>query len=286
MSHVVTGASGQLGRLVVEGLLERVPAGQITAVVRTAEKGAAFADAGVRVVLADYNAPETLAGVFAPGDKVLLISSSEMDKDRAAQHATVIAAARAADVAHLAYTSATGTHVTPLTAPHRATEQALAESGLPYTVLRNNWYSEIFVDGLDGVVGHGVLVRAAGEGRIASATRADFAAGAVAVLTGDSGPHEGRTYELGGDHAWNFAEFAAELSRRTGKPIDYRPVTPEAYARQLTDSGLPDLYARILADADASFGAGELDVVTGELAELIGRPTTPIGETVAGALRP
>ncbi|MET8983602.1 SDR family oxidoreductase [Streptomyces sp. NPDC004539] len=283
MSYVVTGASGNLGRLVVEGLLERVPADRITAVVRSEEKAAPFTARGIRTAFADYNAPDTYANLFAPGDKVLLISSGEMTADRAAQHKVVIDAARAAGVALLAYTSATGGHDAPLTEAHRATEKTLAASGVPHTVLRNNWYSEIFADGLDRIIAHGTLVRAAGDGRIASATRADYAAGAVTVLTGEG--HEGRTYELGGDHAWTFTEFAAALSRLCGKEIAYHRVTPEAYADVLTGAGVPALYATILADADASFSRGELAAVTGDLSRLTGRPTTPIADTIAAALK-
>ncbi|MFF2512835.1 SDR family oxidoreductase [Streptomyces sp. NPDC058086] len=283
MSFVVTGASGHLGRLVVEGLLEKVPADQVTALVRSEEKGAAFAARGVRTAIADYNAPETFDGLFTAGDRVLLISSSEMTRDRVAQHEVVIDAARAAGVALVAYTSAAGMHEAPLTEAHRGTEKVLVDSGLPYVLLRNNWYSEIFVDGLETVVEHGVLVRAAGEGRIASATRADYAAGAVAVLTGEG--HENTTYELSGDRAWSFAEFTAELGRQTGKEIVYRSVTVEAYVDLLVGAGMPELYARILADADASFSKGELAFTSGELSRLIGRATTPIGDTVAVALK-
>ncbi|WP_105970081.1 SDR family oxidoreductase [Streptomyces geranii] len=283
MSIVVTGANGNLGRLVVEGLLEKVPADRITAVVRGKEKGARFEALGVRIAVADYNVPGTFEGLFAAGDRVLLISSSEMTADRAAQHRVVIDAARAAGVSLLAYTSAAGGHESPLTEAHRRTEKALAESGLPYVLLRNNWYSEIFVDRLETVVEAGVLVRAAGTGRIASATRADYAAGAVAVLTGTG--HENRTYELGGDTAWNFPEFAAELGRRTGREIVYTPVTVEAYTELLVGAGMPELYATILAGADASFAKGELAGTSGELSRLIGRATTQIGETVAAALK-
>ncbi|MFC4508533.1 MULTISPECIES: SDR family oxidoreductase [Streptomyces] len=283
MSIFVTGAAGNLGRFVVQGLLEKVPADQITAVVRSKEKGADFEALGVRVAIADYNAPETFDGLFSAGDKVLLISSSEMTQDRVAQHKVVIDAARASGVALLAYTSATGTHDAPLAEAHRGTEKVLVASGLPYVLLRNNWYSEMFVDGLDSVIERGVLVRAAGEGRIASATRADFAAGAAAVLTGEG--HENRTYELGGDHAWNFTEFTAELGKQTGKEIVYAPVGVEAYVDLLIGAGMPGLYAEILAGAEASFAKGELAGTNGDLSRLIGRPTTPIADTITAALQ-
>lgn len=283
MSIVVTGATGQLGGLVIEGLLEKVPATEITAVVRDKEKASGLADRGVTIAVADYNAPETLAGLFAAGDKVLLISSSEMARDRVAQHKAVIEAAGAAGVALLAYTSAPGTLTARLADAHRGTEQALLESGLPYALLRNNWYSELIAGQLPQVLEQGVIVQAAGEGRIASATRADYAAAAVAVLTGTG--HEGATYELSGDAAWSYAEYAAEVSRQAGQTITYNPVSPEAYIGMLTGAGLPELYARIMADAEASMANGELAGVNGQLSHLIGRPTTPIAGTIAAALR-
>lgn len=283
MSIVVTGATGQLGGFVIEGLLEKVPAGHITAVVRDKDKAASLADRGVAIAVADYNAPETFAGLFAAGDKVLLISSSEMARDRVAQHKVVIEAARAAGVALLAYTSAPGTLKARLADAHRGTEQALLESGLPYALLRNNWYSELITSQLPQVLEHGLIVQAAGEGRIASATRADYAAGAVAVLTGTG--HEGKAYELSGDAAWSYAEYAAEVSSRVGRKFTYNPVSPEAYIGILTSAGLPELYARILADSEASMAKGELAGVNGQLSRLIGRPTTPIADTIAAALR-
>jgi NAD(P)H dehydrogenase (quinone) len=283
MSIVVTGATGQLGGFVIEGLLEKVPVSQVTAVVRDEEKAVGLADRGVTVAVADYNAPGTFVGLFAPGDKVLLISSSEMDRDRVAQHQVVIEAAAAAGVALLAYTSAPGTLKAGLADAHRGTEQALAESGAPYVLLRNNWYSELIAGQLPRVLEHGVMVRAAGEGRVASAARADYAAGAVAVLTGTG--HEGKTYELSGDAAWSYAEYAAEVSRQAGKTITYNPVSPEAYIGILTSAGLPELYARIMADSEASMAKGELAGVNGQLSRLIGRPTTPIADTVAAVLR-
>jgi NAD(P)H dehydrogenase (quinone) len=283
MSIVVTGATGQLGGFVIDGLLDRVPARQITAVVRDKEKAARLADRGVAVAVADYNAPETFANLFTPGDKVLLISGNEMTRDRTAQHKGVIDAARAAGVALLAYTSAPGTLKAKLADTHRATEQVLLESGLPYVLLRNNWYSELITLQLPQVLQHGVIIQAAGQGRIASATRDDYAAAAVTVLTGTG--HEGATYELSGDVAWSFAEYAAEVSRQTGREIMYNPVSSAEYTEILTKAGLPELYAGILADSEASMAKGELSGADGSLSRLIGRPTTPIAETIAAALR-
>ncbi|MFF9088910.1 SDR family oxidoreductase [Streptomyces sp. NPDC014991] len=282
MSIIVTGATGQLGRHVVEQLLKKVPAEQITAVVRDEAKGAGLAARGVRLAVADYNAPETFDGLFAAGDKVLLISGNEFDKGRARQHGVVIDAAKAAGVALLAYTSAPGALTAALADDHRATEEVLLASGLPYSLLRNGWYHENYTEHLAPVLEHRAVVAAAGDGRVSSAARADYAAAAVAVLTGEG--HENTTYELGGDEAWSFAEYAAELSRRTGLEIAYTPVTVEALTGILTGAGLPAPVAGILAGVDASIEKGELVVSSGDLSRLIGRPATPLAAAVAAAL--
>ncbi|MFJ8634639.1 SDR family oxidoreductase [Streptomyces sp. NPDC093568] len=283
MSIVVTGATGHLGRHVVEQLLEKVPADQVTAVVRTPEKAADLAERGVRLAVADYSAPETLDGVFAVGDKVLLISGSEVGNDRVGQHKAVIDAAKAAGVALLAYTSAPGSLTAALGDDHRATEKLLLESGLPYTLLRNGWYHENYTENLAPVLEHSAVTHAAGAGRVSSASRADYAAAAVAVLTGEG--HENQTYELGGDTAWSFAEYAAELSRQTGKEIAENPVSVEVYTGILTGAGLPEPVAAIIAGVDASVEKGELVVDSGDLSRLAGRPTTPIAEAIAAALK-
>ncbi|MEU2568616.1 SDR family oxidoreductase [Streptomyces althioticus] len=283
MSIVVTGASGKLGRHVVEQLLEKVPAGQVTAVVRSPEKVADLAERGVRVAVADYNAPETFDGLFTAGDKVLLISGNEFDKGRVRQHSVVIDAAKAAGVALLAYTSAPGSLTASLADDHRGTERALLDSGVPYVLLRNGWYHENYTENLAPVLEHGAVVAAAGEGRISTASRADYAAAAVAVLTGEG--HENATYELGGDEAWSFAEYAAELSRQTGREIAYNAVTPEALTGILAGAGLPEPVAAMFADVDAAIAKGELVVDSGDLSRLAGRPTTPLSEAVAAALK-
>ncbi|GGL74025.1 NAD(P)-dependent oxidoreductase [Streptomyces fumigatiscleroticus] len=283
MSIVVTGATGHLGRHVVEQLLEKVPADQITAVVRDRDKAAGFAARGVRVAVADYNAPETLDGLFSAGDKVLLISGNEFDKGRVGQHTAVLNAAKAAGVALFAYTSAPGTLKAALADDHRGTEEAIMASGVPYVLLRNGWYHENYTEQLAPVLEHGAVVHAAGEGRLSSASRADYAAAAVAVLTGEG--HENKIYELGGDEAWGFAEYAAELSRQTGREITYNPVSVEAYTGILTGAGLPGPLAAILAGVDASIEKGELVVDSGDLSRLAGRPTTPLAEAIRSALK-
>ncbi|WP_030672074.1 SDR family oxidoreductase [Streptomyces cellulosae] len=283
MSIVVTGATGHLGRHVVEQLLEKVPADQITAVVRNAEKAADFAARGVKIALADYNAPASFDGLFAAGDKVLLISGNEFDKGRVQQHKIVIDAAKAAGVALLAYTSAPGSLTAALADDHRGTEEVLLASEVPYALLRNGWYHENYTENLAPVLEHNAVVAAAGDGRVSSAARADYAAAAVAVLTGEG--HENQTYELGGDEAWGFAEYAAELSRQTGKEIGYSPVSVEALTGILVGAGLPEPVAATIAGVDASIEKGELVVTTGDLSRLAGRPTTPLSEAIALALK-
>jgi NAD(P)H dehydrogenase (quinone) len=154
---------------------------------------------------------------------------------------------------------------------------------VPYALLRNGWYHENYTENLAPVLEHSAVVAAAGEGRVSSASRADYAAAAVAVLTGEG--HENKTYELGGDEAWSFAEYAAELSRQTGKEIGYSPVPTEALIGILTGAGLPEPLAATLAGVDASIEKGELVVSSGDLSRLAGRPTTPLAEAIAVALK-
>ncbi|MGW8063532.1 SDR family oxidoreductase [Streptomyces ziwulingensis] len=283
MSIVITGATGHLGRHVVRQLLEKVPADQVTAVVRDRDKAADLAARGVRPAVADYNSPETFDGLFAAGDRVLLISGNEFDKGRVQQHTVVIEAAKKAGVALLAYTSAPSSLTAALADDHRATEDVLVGSGLPYVLLRNGWYHENYTEQLAPVLEHGAVVQAAGEGRVSSAARADYAAAAVAVLTGEG--HANTAYELGGDEAWSFAEYAAELSRQTGKEIAYTPVSTDAYTGILTGAGLPGPLAAVLAGVDGAIEKGELVVSTGDLSRLTGRPTTPLAEAVSAALK-
>jgi NAD(P)H dehydrogenase (quinone) len=283
MGIIVTGAAGNLGRFVIEGLLQKVPADQITAVDRLAEPAADFTSRGVRYAIADYEAPETFDGVFSPGDRVLLISGSDVGKDRVAQHKAVIDTAKAAGVALLAYTSVVGSLTASLVDDHRGTEQVLLSSGLPYVLLRHMWYTDHYTQQLAPALEHGAVVHAGGAGRIASATRADLAAAAVAVLTGEG--HENKTYELAGDSAWTYAEYAAELSRQTGKEIVYKPVSHEEYMAILTSMGLPAPFAATIAEVDTAIAKGELAVTTGDLSRLIGRPTTPIAKAIAAALK-
>ncbi|MET9799224.1 NAD(P)H-binding protein [Streptomyces sp. NPDC006368] len=287
MSIVVTGATGRLGRLVIDALLDQgVPASGIAAVVRDKAKAADLAERGVELRIADYSRPETLAGAFTAGDRVLLISGSEVGQ-RVPQHAAVISAAKAAGVAQLAYTGILGGPEADfeLAAEHRATEELILGSGLPYTLLRNGWYTENYTEHLAPVLEHGAVVANAGEGRVASAARADYAAAAAAVLTGEAERHLGRAYELSGDVAWSFAEYAAEVARQSGEPVTYEDVPAGTHLDILTGAGVPEPFAAILVDVDRAIGRGRLSATSGDLARLIGRPTTPLADSVARALR-
>ncbi|MBP2584025.1 NAD(P)H dehydrogenase (quinone) [Streptomyces sp. PvR006] len=287
MSIVVTGATGQLGRLVIDSLLSdpTVPAESVVAVVRDKAKAAGLAERGVELRIADYSKPETLAGAFRAGDRVLLVSGSEVGQ-RVAQHAAVIDAAKAAGVAQLAYTGVLGGDDADfdLAAEHKATERLILESGLPYTFLRNGWYTENYTANLAPVLAHGAVVANAGEGRVASATRADYAAAAAAVLAGPAEEHLNTVYELSGDTAWSFAEYAAEVAAQSGREITYSNVPAEAHLAILTGAGVPAPFAEILVDVDRAVEHGALARQTGDLARLIGRPTTPIAVTIKEAL--
>ena len=282
MSVIVTGASGQLGRLVIEELLAKVPASEVTALVRDPGKATDLAARGVVIAVADYNSPESLGGLLRAGDRVLLISGNEFHRDRTAQHKAVLDAAVKAGVALFAYTSAPGLQTGPVTDDHRATEDAILASGIPYSLLRNGLYHEMATMNIPAALQHGAVVRAAGNGRLASASRADYAAAAAAVLAGDG--HEDTVYELSGDTAWSFAEFAAEVSRQSGRHVPYHAVTGEEYAAMLSGAGLPDPLPHVMAGIDASIAAGELAHTTGDLSRLAGRPTTPVADAIAAAL--
>ncbi|MFG2428865.1 SDR family oxidoreductase [Streptomyces sp. NPDC048590] len=282
MSIVVTGATGALGRLVVERLLTTVDAGSVVAVVRDKEKAADLAARGVELRIADYDRPESLAGAFRAGDRVLLISANEVGR-RVPQHTALIEAAKAAGVAQLAYTGVLGGPDADfeLAAEHKVTERLILDSGLPYTFLRNGWYTENYLN-LAPVLEHGAVVANAGDGRIASASRADYADAAAAVLTGEG--HLGATYELSGDTAWSLAEFADVVSEATGQEIAYRNVPAAVHQEILVGAGLPEPFAAILVDVDEAIARGLLAGTSGDLARLIGRPTTPLADSVAAAV--
>ena len=282
--YVVTGATGQLGRLVVAELARKVGPEQVVAVVRDPAKAEDLAALGVTIRQADYNDPRSLGPALAGAEKVLLISGNEVGK-RVPQHTAVIEAAKAAGARLIAYTSIVHADTSPLSLAkeHLATEQVLKASGVPWALLRNSWYLENYTGPAAATVERGVVQAASGDGRISAATRADFASAAVAVLTSpdDQG---GRTYELGGDQAFTQADVAAELSRQSGKPVAYRNLSTQDYAAALKSAGLPDPVAEMVAGLDAGIATGALETGSGDLRRLIGRPTTTLAQGIAAAL--
>lgn len=280
---VVTGATGQLGRLVIHQLLHSQPAAGIVAAVRDPARAADLAALGVQVRQADYGRPESLRGAFAGARRILLISSSEVGA-RIVQHRAVIEAAKQAAVELLAYTSLLHADRSPLglAAEHRATELEILSSGLPSVLLRNGWYNENRAQGIAAVLAHGAVIGSAGEGRIASASRADYAAAAAAVL--EAANTDSRIHELAGDESYTLAEFAAELSRQSGKPVPYVDMPEAEYEAALIGAGMPAAIAGMLADCDTGTAQGGLDDTGRELSTLIGRPTTPMAATIAATL--
>ena len=279
----LTGATGQLGHYVLQDLLNTVPASQIVAIVRNPAKAQALSQQGVVVRQADYSDEAALTAALQGVDKLLLISSSEVGQ-RAVQHRNVINAAKAAGVKFIAYTSLLHADKSPLGlhVEHVATEKALAESGIPYALLRNGWDTAKHLASAPPALEHGVFIGAAGEGKIASATRADYAAAAAKVISGDG--HAGNVYELAGDHAWTLSELAAELSKQSGKNVAYQNMSEADFAAALKGVGLPAGLADMLADSDVGASKGGLFDDSHTLSKLIGRPTTPLSESIKAIL--
>ncbi|WP_010545976.1 SDR family oxidoreductase [Sphingomonas elodea] len=280
--YAVTGASGQLGRLVVESLLGKVAPGEIVALVRNPDSVADFAAKGVAVRVFDYDAPESLAPALAGITRLLLISGNAVGS-RVPQHQAVIDAAKAAGVQLIAYTSILRAQTSPLllAAEHKATEDLLAASGVPHALLRNGWYAENYLMGAGAAIAHGVLIGSAGDGVVSAASRADYAEAAAVVLTrGEAG-----TYELAGDIGFTLAELAAVVSGIAGKPVPFQNLPQADYAKALEGAGLPAPFAAVLADSDARVAEGALFDDSKTLSGLIGRPTTPWRETIAAGLK-
>lgn len=282
---VITAASGQYGRLVVEDLLRRgVPAGEIRAVVRDRSKVADFAERGVEVVEGDYADRASLVSALRGADRFLFISSNGPNEARSAQHENAVTAAAEAGVGHVVYTSIPQAETNPIGFAwvHKDTEEAIKKTGVPYTFLRNNWYFENSTGTLGAAVEHGALISSTGEGKIAFAARADYAAAAAAVLTTEG--HEGRVYELTGDTAITLADLAAETAKQAGKDVAHVSLPQDEYQKALEGFGLPGFLAEMLAEADVRISEGALADTTSTLSTLIGRPTTTVEQAVAAAL--
>jgi NAD(P)H dehydrogenase (quinone) len=281
-TYAITGASGQLGRLAVRELLSRgVPGSDVVAIVRTASKAADLAEQGVHVREADYSRPEALAAALAGVDRLLLVSSSEAGL-RVAHHANVIATAKAGGVSRIVYTSMLNADnsTNPLAGEHRETERMLREAGVPFTSLRNGWYTENYTSALSQYLERGEIVGAAGNGRISAATRQDYAAVAAVALLQDD---QGRTYELGGP-AFDLPELARVISEVAGTSVVYRDLTFDEYAASLQEAGLDESSAEFVAALDVSIAHGDLETDSQDLARLLGRPATPLVEVVREAV--
>ena len=279
----ITGATGQLGQHVIANLLNTTPASQLVAVVRNPAKAEALSQKGIVVRQADYGDEAALTKALQGVDKLLIISSSEVGQ-RAPQHRNIIQAAAAAGVKFIAYTSLLHADTSPLglADEHIATEKMLADSGIPYALLRNGWYTENYLASAPPALEHGVFIGAAGEGKIASATRADYAAAAARVISEEG--HAGKVYELAGDNGWTLSELAAELAKQSGKKVVYQNLSQADFAAALKSVGLPAGLADMLADSDVGASKGGLFDDSHTLSKLIGRPTTALADSVKGIL--
>ncbi len=281
MTILITGATGKLGRHVIASLLERgAAASDLVAGVRSPEKAT---DLGVRVVELDYTKPQTIAAALVGVDSVVLISSSEIGQ-RFAQHSAVIDAAKAAGISHLVYTSApfARTSALILAPEHKATEEAIEASGIPATILRNGWYHENYLGTFAQATATGEVVSSTASGTVSSASRKDYAE-AAAVVVLNPAAHIGKVYELSGDTAWNFDEFAATASTVLGSPVTHRAVTPEQHAEALAAAGLDEGTVGFVVALDGNIRDGLLGHTPGELSALIGRPTTPLADALTAA---
>lgn len=279
----ITGATGLLGQHVIENLLQTVPAGQIVAIVRNPAKGASLSRKGISVRQADYNDEASLIRALQGVEKLLLISSSEIGQ-RVTQHRNVINAAKSANVKFIAYTSLLHADTSPLSlhTEHVETEKMLADSGILYTLLRNGWYTENYLASVPAALEHGVFIGAAGDGKIASATRADYAAAAARVISEDG--HAGKVYELAGDEAWTLSRLAKELTEQSGKNVVYQNLSQADFVAALKNAGLPDELSEMLADSDIGASEGGLFDDSHTLSKLIGRPTTTLAESIKDIL--
>ncbi len=280
----ITGATGQLGQLVIKALLKKVPAASVVAAVRNVEKARDLAALGVQVRHADYDKPETWDAALKGAERVLLISASEIGK-RAKQHRAVIDAAKRAGVKLLAYTSILHADTSPLglAAEHRETEAMIRASGVPYVLLRHSWYTENYAMGIPNALALGAVYGCAGDGHISSATRADYAEADVAVLTAEN--QAGRIYEFAGDTSYTLTEFAAQISRQSGKDIGYVNLPEAEYKNVLIKAGLPEPIAAMLADSDTGVSKGGLFDDGHQLSKVIGRATTPMATSVAEMIK-
>lgn len=283
MTLVVTGATGHLGRLVVDQLLAHgASPSDLVAAGRNRERLAALADLGVRTAAIDFDDPASLDAAFAGADKVLLVSGQQLGH-RVAQHAAALAAVQRAG-ASIVYTSAPRVDVSELVvAPdHRATEELIVASGVSFTFLRNNWYTENYADTVRQAAATGVILSSAGDGRVASAPRSDYAEAAALVLLGSE--YDGAVLELGGDEPWTFAELAATVAEVAGRPVEVNRVTAAEQVAALEAVGLDADTAGFVAALDGNIRDGWLAGTDHTLSRILGRPTVPLADSVRAFL--
>ena len=275
----ITGASGQLGRLILDKLSRRIDQTQLVALVRNPKKGEALAAQGFQFRLADYDRPETLVDAFSGLTKVMLISGNEVGR-RTPQHKAAIEAAKKAGVTFMAYTSILHADTSPLALAreHRETESFLKESGIRHALLRNGWYTENYTAGIPAAIKSGSLFGCAGAGKISSAAREDYAEAAAVVLSQEG--QAGRVYELAGDDGYTLAQLAAGISQICGRHVAYKNLSEAEYAAVLQEAGLPGAFAQVLADSDSGASQGGLFDDSHQLSKLIGRPTTPLAKMI------
>jgi NAD(P)H dehydrogenase (quinone) len=282
MSIVITGATGGLGSLVIQHLLKKIPASEIVVSVRHPEKAPALAEQGIEVRRGDYDDPASLQTAFAGASKLLLISSSLLDDTaRVRQHAAAIEAAKKAEVGQIVYTGVAYAEKVGMTLAqvHRATEHALRTTGIPYTVLRNAFYTHIFVNpGLKAAVERGELVTSTGNGKLNTATRNDFALAAATVLTEEG--HENKTYELTASQPWSFDELAQLLSQASGKRVIHRSISESEMGAELKQSGMPEGFIPFQIMIYRTIANGEFASTSEDLQKLIGSAFTPLEASV------
>lgn len=277
----VTGATGQLGQLVIKHLLNKVEPQQIVALVRNIEKAASLTSLGVQVRQADYSKPETLESALDGVAKLLLISSSEVGQ-RATQHKNVIDAAKKAGVELLAYTSLLHADTSPLALAeeHVETEAYLKQAEVPHVLLRNGWYTENYLASVAPALANGGFIGCAQDGKISSAAREDYAEAAAAVLTSEA-EQNGKVYELSGDEAYTLSELSALISKKSGKAIPYINMEEADFAKALEGAGLPAPFAAVLANSDTGASQGALYDDSKTLSALIGHPTKSLEQLIS-----
>ena len=283
MKIAITGATGQLGNLVIEQLLQLTAAQNIVALVRNVDKAKHFKVQGIELREFDYDRPETLVPALLGIDKLLLISANEIGR-RTPQHQAVIDAAKVAGVPYIAYTSLLRADTSPLglAQEHRETEKLIQDSGITYTFLRNNWYSENYLAGIAHTIEIGTLFGAAQDGRISSASRIDYAEAAAKVLT--STGHENKTYELAGSESFIKADLAQFISQATHKPVIYQNLSADDLRQGLIQASLPSHLIDVIVDADVQTAKGAMYSNSKDLEQLIGRNTTSIQNAIKAAL--